>query len=116
MSLTTRKRYANTAARSKLNSGIGAVSQIPYRPPITIASQTLGNPTVVELDQVVSLAGIPPWPSDSGNLPISATLTAPMEVTLDYPVGDSPSSFTVPFQSLGIRNGGGGFVLPGTFS
>src|SRR5260221_1059780 len=114
--LTKTKRYRNTAARRRMNSGVGAASQLTRRTPITITSSTPGDTTVVQFDQAVILAGIPQWLNNSAHLPLTAVLSAPNELTLTYPGADTTTSFTVPFEDPAIRNGAGGYLLPGIFS
>lgn len=115
MALTSKKRYPNTAARRKI-SGIGAEAQRPKQTPITITNTTPGDTTVVTFDQVVILNGIPQWPNNSSHMPEAAEMTAPDELTLTYPAADTTTTITVPFEEPAVRNGGGGYVTPGTFS
>lgn len=115
MALTNRRRYPNTVSRRKI-SGIGAEAQRPPQTPITITATTPGDTTVVEFDQAVILKGIPQWPNNSASMPLTAVLTAPDELTLTYPAPDTTTAITVPFEDPGVRNGGGGYVSPGTFS
>lgn len=114
MALTRRSRYKNQSNRRGL-TGPGTRNQIVRRPPITITDATPGDSTVVTFDQPVVLAGIPQWPNNSSHVPEAAELTGPQELTLTYPVADTTTSFTVPFEDPAVRNNGGGYVLPGTF-
>lgn len=114
MALTNKKRYPNVTSRRKIPS-IGSQAQRFEQTPITIVSVTLGTSTVVEFDQAVPvLKGIPQYASQLGALPTAAAKTAPNEITLTYAV--APTSIVVPFEDPGVRNGGGGYVSPGTFS
>lgn len=115
MALTSKRRYPNTATRRKVGL-IGQSAQLPRRTPITITNTAPGDTTVVTFDQAVILDGIPQWPNNSGHVPEAAVLTGPAELTLTYPTADTTTAITVPFESPAVRNGGGGYVLPGTFS
>lgn len=115
MALTRKKRYPNRVARRTF-SGIGADNKLTRRTPITITATTPGDTTVVTFDQAVILTGIPQWPNNSDHVPLTAVLSAPDELTLTYPVPDTTTSITVPFEDPAVRNGAGGYVSPGTFS
>lgn len=114
MALTSKKRYPNTVSRRKLPS-IGTQTQRPSQTPVRIVDVTLGTTTVVEFDQAgLVVFGIPQYASQLGALPTACVVTAPNEVSLTYAV--APTSITVPFEDPAVRNGGGGYVQPGTFS
>lgn len=116
MGLTTRKRYPNSAARRKLNAGIGAVAHPYFRTPIHATFGTDGATTlVITLDQPVSLVGVPQYTDNANQLPTAAAITGPQEVTLTY-ANATANDFTVPFQDMAIRNNAGGFVLAGTYT
>lgn len=115
MGLTRRKRYPNTAARRKMAASQSAANMLTRRTPITITDITPGDSTVVVFDQAVILQDVPQWPNNSGHMPEAAELTAPDELTLTYPAPDTTTSIVVPFESPSVRNGAGGYVLPGTF-
>lgn len=115
MALTNRKRFPNTVARRKIGAP-GVEAQRPPQTPITITNTTPGDTSVFTFDQAVSLAGIPQWPNNAAHMPESAELTAPDELTLTYPMADTTTAITVPFQSEGVRNTAGGYVISGTFS
>lgn len=115
MGLTKRKRYPNTVARRKMAGSQSAANMITRRTPIVIEDCTPGDTTVVTFDQAVILQGIPQWPNNSGHMPEAAELTAPNELTLTYPTPDTTTEIIVPFESPAVRNGAGGYVLPGTF-
>jgi hypothetical protein len=115
MPLGNKKRYPNTVARRKI-SGVGAEAQRPTQTPILITDTVPGDTTTVTFNGAVFLTGIPQWPNNSGHVPEAAVMTSPTVLTLTYPTADTTTSITVPFQEPAIRNTGGGYVVPGTFS
>lgn len=113
MGLTQRKRYPGAQARRGKTSP-GSAANVIKRTPITLLDAAVSTPTVVlTLDQVVIVNGVPQYPNDNGDMPDTASMTGPEEVTLHYP--SATVSLTVPFEDPAIRNGVGGYVLPGTF-
>ena len=115
MALTSKRRYPNVGTRRKVGL-IGQAAQLPRRTPITISNCVPGASTVVTFDQGgLVLDGIPQWPQNTGAMPTAAALTGPNELTLTY-AAPAPTSITVPFEEPAVRNGAGGYVLPGTFS
>lgn len=115
MPLSSKRRYPNVGTRRKIGL-IGQAAQLPRRTPISITNTVPGLTTVVTLDQAaLVLTGVPRWPQNTGAMPTAATLSAPNEVTLTYSA-PAPTTITVPFEDSAIRNGAGGYVLPGTFS
>ena len=109
------KRYPNTSNRNR-KPGLGTSNQRGRRTPISITDVTPGDTTTVTFDQAVILKGVPQWPNNSAHMPLTAVLTAPDVLTLTFPAPDTTTAITVPFEDPGVRNGAGGYVLPGTFS
>ncbi len=108
------KRYPNTSNRNR-RPGLGTSNQRGRRTPISIVTVTPGDTTSVVFDQAVILKGIPAYPNNVGHLPTAAVLTDAMTLSLTYPTPDTTTTITVPFEEPAVRNGAGGYLLPGTF-
>lgn len=108
----SQKRYPNTAARRKTQSGLGAANNRGCRAPITIVDFADGSATtLVTFDQAVVLNGVPGWtdastPSITVN---SATQPAPNQVELVWNAAPTVA-ISVPFEDPSIRNNVGGYV------
>lgn len=110
------RRYPNTSNRQKVPR-VGTAAQRGRRTPITITGITItgGGTTVdVQFDQKVIVSGIPLYASDSETLPTGWSLTGGTLLQLTYAA--ATTNITVPFEEPHVRNGAGGYVLPGTFS
>ena len=114
----SKKRYANTAARRKTISGVGAANERGRRTPI-IAEITGDSSTsvTIQLDQNVSLKGFPAV-TDASTPSITcngAIQTAPNEIVLTF--NATPTvALAWPFEDPAIRNNVGGYVQPGTLT
>lgn len=74
------------------------------------------TPTVTATFPVpVVLKGIPQWLSNTGKLPVSATMTSPTVVAMTYDAPGLLTTVTVPENDPAIRSATGGFCAPGTF-
>lgn len=111
------KRYANTAARRKTISGVGAAAErgrrTPIIPTISDVSTTLAT---VTFDQAVTLKGFPRvFDTSTPSITVNAAVqTAPNEVVLTFNAAPS-AAMSFPFEDPAIRNNVGGYVQPGTY-
>ena len=116
MPMGSRKRYPNTSNRRSVNFGIGGVAWPARRPQILpIFGPDGGATVIVTFDQDVILNGTPQYTDGGNQLPIAATVTGPLEITLTF-ANPAANPFTVPYQDPGVRNNGAGFVLPGSYT
>jgi len=113
----SKKRYANTAARRKAISGVGAANERGRRTPIVPEfSAPTGNNVTVTLDQAVSLKGFPAiTDASTPSITVNAAVqTAPNEIVLTFNAAPT-GAILVPFEDPAIRNNVGGYVQPGTY-
>ena len=115
--MAKQKRYANTAARRKTISGLGAANRVGTRVPLvpTLGAHSTNSITLTFPDPVV-LAGIPNY--SNGSITVNAAVRGtPNTVTLTGS-GNWISSIplTIPFEDTAIRNSQGGYVQPGTYT
>lgn len=115
MALTSKRRYPNAVARRKI-SGVGAESNRPRRTPITVVSVVPGDTSVITFDQVITCKGVAGYTNNDGHLALTSEITAPNELTVTFPGADTTTTITIPFEDPCVRNGAGGYVVPGTFS
>lgn len=114
----SQKRYANTAARRKTISGVGAANERGRRTPIIPTTFEDGSATVlVTFDQAVTLKGFPrvtdlSSPSITVN---AATQPAPNQVELVFNAAPTVA-VAWPFEDPSIRNNVGGYVQSGTYT
>lgn len=110
------KRYKNAALRRKASIGPGGDVRLTRRTPISVTDVTPGDTTVVTFDQPVILSAPVLWLNNSGHGVETQSQTGPAEVTVTFPAADTTTTVTIAFEDPGVRNGAGGYVLPGTFS
>ena len=77
-----------------------------------LSAQRTGGSGVVDVsfDVSVQLEKTPAWPVN-GQLPVSAELTTPTTLRLDYQSYLASQTLDIPFQSPGVRSSSGGFVV-----
>jgi hypothetical protein len=114
----SQKRYANTAARRKATSGVGAANQRGRRTPIAITAAIDGSATVtVTFDQAVILDGTPGW-TDTSTPTItvnSATQSAPNEIVTIWNAAPTVA-ISIPFEDPAVRNNVGGYIRDSGFT
>lgn len=81
---------------------------------IVITKCNFDTPDVLlELDQPVSLKGLPQFLTNTSKLPTAAVRPTPNTVTLTYNTPGAVTSITIPDRDPAIRSAGGGFCQPG---
>jgi hypothetical protein len=110
------KRYKNAALRRKASIGPGGDVRLTRRTPISVVTTTPGDTTVIDFNQPIILSAPVGWTNNAGHGVLTQEQTGPDEVTVTFPAADTTTSVTIAFEDPGVRNGAGGYVLPGTFS